>query len=199
MIPDVLWLGRLPYSEALKFQYQYGAKARTENKEYILGCEHPQTITFGKRGGTLLSDSSDIPVIKTSRGGLATAHEPGQLLIYPIINLKRRELSVRDWVQGVQNCVCSWLQDISIDVDQNTDTGVWVQNHKLVSIGFQIKDGISHHGLAVNVENDLRTFEQIVACGIKDVQLTTLRNLGRSHSMHEVFTGIHTKLREWLK
>ena len=198
-MPKEVWLGRLPYPKALDLQYEYAAKALHEGQEYILGCEHPQTITLGKRGGTLLSSTPRIPVVQTSRGGLATAHEPGQLLIYPIINIKKRGLAVREWVHGVRSCVCSWLRSISIEVDHNSDTGVWVQNHKLVSIGFQIKDGISHHGLAINVENDLRTFDEIVACGIRDVKLTTLRNLGISYTTQETFSGVHTKLREWLK
>ena len=87
---SIQWLGCIPYQKGLEIQEDIRAHMHTDKPETILGFEHPPVITFGKRGGTLTVDHTHIPIIQTNRGGLATAHEPGQLVLYPVIDIHQR-------------------------------------------------------------------------------------------------------------
>jgi len=128
---DIHWLGMIPYQQGLDTQLHIQTHIHQEKPETILGFEHPPVITFGKRGGTILANHTDIPIVHTNRGGLATAHEPGQLVIYPIIDLQRRKIKVRDWVYGIEEIIITWLLDFQLLGVRDAKAGIWLDSKKL--------------------------------------------------------------------
>ena len=195
---DIQWLGMIPYQQGLDAQSQIQTHIHQQKPETILGFEHPPVITFGKRGGTVLTKNTDIPIVHTNRGGLATAHEPGQLVIYPIIDLHRRKIKIRDWVYGIEEILITWLLDFQLVGVRDAKAGIWLDSKKLVSIGFQIQQGISTHGLAINISNDLHIFSFIEACGSPQTQPTSLKSHGIFSSPEESFLTLAIKLKEWI-
>ena len=194
----IQWFGRIPYQQGLELQKQIRTHIHRSTTETILGFEHPAVITFGKRGGTLTIDHTDIPIIHTNRGGLATAHEPGQLVLYPIIDIQQRNIKIRDWVHGVEEIILRWLLDFDLIGTRDSKAGIWLKSEKLVSIGFHIEKGISTHGIAINICNDLDIFSKIEACGSSHSKPTSLRKHGIFSTPAESFSNLAIKLKEWL-
>jgi lipoate-protein ligase B len=151
--------------------------------------EHPPVYTKGRR-----TEPGDLPagadwyrrhgidVCETDRGGRVTYHGPGQLVAYPIMRVER----VADFVHTMEEAIVSALADEGIEAEPRATpfTGVWTGEAKIASIGVRVSGGVSTHGLAVNVDNDLRPFDWIVPCGIDHVQMTSVaRETGRQRSL----------------
>jgi lipoate-protein ligase B len=178
-----LWvaqLGTVPYEEG--FALQDGLRARRQAGELpdlLLVLEHPPVYTKGKRTepGDLPMDESwyrsqGIEVCDTDRGGRVTYHGPGQLVAYPIMAVER----VADFVHTMERAIVAALADEGIAAEPRDTpfTGVWVDQAKIASIGVRVSGGVTTHGLAVNVDNDLQPFEWIVPCGIDHVRVTSV-------------------------
>jgi lipoyl(octanoyl) transferase len=147
----------------------------------LLVLEHPPVYTKGKR-----TEPGDLPmgedwyrlqgieVCETDRGGRVTYHGPGQLVAYPIMAVER----VADFVHAMEGAIVSALADEGVPAEARDTpfTGVWVGERKIGSIGVRVRDGVSMHGLAVNVDNDLQPFEWIVPCGIDHARMTSVSN-----------------------
>jgi lipoate-protein ligase B len=188
-----LWvthLGALPYADALGLQRTLHARrAAGELPDLALVLEHPPVYTRGKRtepGDLPMGDdwyrAQGIEVEDTDRGGRVTYHGPGQLVAYPIVGVER----VADYVQALEAAIVAALADEGVAAEARDVplTGVWVGDAKIGSIGVRVRDGVSMHGLAVNVDNDLQPFEWIVPCGIDHVRVTSLaRETGRSSAL----------------
>ena len=185
-----LWvthLGALPYAEAFELQRTLHEKRATgELPDLALVLEHPPVYTRGKR-----TEPGDLPmgadwyrergieVEDSDRGGRVTYHGPGQLVAYPIVAVDR----VADYVHALEGAIVAALADegVAAEARDTPFTGVWVGDAKVGSIGVRMRDGVSLHGLAVNVDNDLQPFDWIVPCGIDHVRVTSLaRETGRS-------------------
>jgi lipoate-protein ligase B len=188
-----LWvshLGAVPYREALELQRRLrDRRAAGELPDLLLVLEHPPVYTKGKR-----TERADLPmgedwyraqgidVCETDRGGRVTYHGPGQLVAYPIMAVER----VADFVQAMESAMVAALADEGLDAEPRDTpfTGVWVRDRKIGSIGVRVREGVSMHGLAVNVDNDLQPFEWIVPCGIDHVRMTSVsRETGRAGSL----------------
>jgi lipoyl(octanoyl) transferase len=186
---DELWvahLGAVPYLEAFELQRRLrDRRAAGELPDMLLVLEHPPVYTKGKR-----SEPADLPmgedwyrlqgieVCETDRGGRVTYHGPGQLVAYPIMAVER----VADFVHAMERSMVAALADegVAAEARHTPFTGVWAGDRKIGSIGVRVRDGISMHGLAVNVDNDLQPFEWIVPCGIDRVRMTSVaRETGR--------------------
>ena len=188
-----LWvahLGSVPYREA--FDLQRGLRERRaagDLPDLLLVLEHPPVYTKGKR-----TERADLPmgedwyrlqgieVEETDRGGRVTYHGPGQLVAYPIMSVER----VADFVHGMERAIVAALADEGVGAEARDTpfTGVWAGDRKIGSIGVRVREGVSMHGLAVNVANDLQPFEWIVPCGIDHVQMTSVsRETGRTPSL----------------
>jgi lipoate-protein ligase B len=178
-----LWvtqLGRIPYPEALDLQRGLHARrAAGALPDLLLVLEHEPVYTKGKRteaGDLPMGDSwyrgRGIEVCQTDRGGRVTYHGPGQLVAYPIMAVER----VADFVHDMERAIVSALADEGVEAEPRDTpfTGVWAGDRKIGSIGVRVRDGVSMHGLAVNVDNDLEPFEWIVPCGIEHVRVTSL-------------------------
>lgn len=199
-------LCRMGYAEALDLQHRvvdallmHQVQANTPHPGLAGGIflflEHPPVFTLGKRGGKEFLNVSeawlakqDIPVLETERGGFITYHGPGQLILYPVVRLKSLHVSVRDLVDGLETVMIQVLKHWDIDAGRNeANRGVWVGKRKIGSIGIHVRKGVSFHGMALNVNTDLRPFGWIQPCGLSGVAMTSLKALsGSDISMAEV-------------
>ncbi|RLC06074.1 MAG: lipoyl(octanoyl) transferase [Deltaproteobacteria bacterium] len=177
-------LGLLEYNRALDFQVQIVQSKidRTILKDRILFVEHPCVFTLGKRGGEenlsvskKFLDLKNIDLIQTNRGGNITYHCPGQAVMYPIVDLEKNKIGVKDFVHGLEEIMKLTAMDFNIDADRNSKNhGIWINNSKIGSVGISIKRGISFHGLAMNINPDLEPFSWINPCGLTDISITSI-------------------------
>jgi lipoyl(octanoyl) transferase len=176
-------LGTVEYREALALQERLrDARAREETPDTLLLLEHPPVYTRGRRSGPgelpMGEDwylAQGIDVVDTDRGGKITYHGPGQLVGYPIMGVT----DVLEFVRGMERAIVAALGDEGIAArarpDEGPDfTGVWTEDRKIASIGVHVARGVTTHGFAVNVENDLQPFEWIVPCGLEGVRMTSV-------------------------
>jgi lipoate-protein ligase B len=179
----VCHLGRVPYEEGVELQERLRARVQAgELGELLLLLEHEPVYTLGRR-----SDESDLPmgedwcraqgidVVKTQRGGKLTYHGPGQLVGYPIMRVG----DVPEFVAAMERAIVAALGEAGLrarprSAEGRDFTGVWVEDRKIASIGVHISRGVSAHGFAVNVTNDLAPFTWVVACGLPSVSMTSL-------------------------
>jgi lipoyl(octanoyl) transferase len=191
-VPE-LWvahLGSVPYEEGLVLQEGLRERRRAGAlPDLLLVLEHPSVYTKGRRtepGDLPMGEDSyrerGIEVCETDRGGRVTYHGPGQLVAYPVMEVAR----VADFVHAMEGAIVAALADegIESEVRGHPHTGIWVGDSKIASIGVRVSGGVSTHGLAVNVDNDLTPFEWIVPCGIDRVRMTSItRETGRERSL----------------
>jgi lipoate-protein ligase B len=195
-VPEI-WvchLGVVDYRDALGLQERLrAARQEDEIPDVLLTLEHPPVYTRGRRSvagelpmGEEWYAARGIDVVETDRGGLVTYHGPGQLVGYPIVRVD----DVVAYVRTLENALVRALVDEGIvgarsrPREGHRYTGVWVEDRKIASIGVHLSRGVSTHGFAVNVENDLEPFSWIVPCGLDGVQMTSLlRETGRSGVM----------------
>jgi len=153
-------------------------------KDTVFIVEHPPVITLGARNSAnkLLKDSdtikqSGIEIFQIRRGGGATAHNPGQLVVYPIINLKKHNLGVSDYVHLLEKIGIEFLAELGVNCGTKKGfPGLWIEDRKIASIGVQIKKWITFHGMAININNDLSIFDSIIPCGLDNVIMTSAEN-----------------------
>jgi len=172
------------YKEAWDLQAKIVAarKDRIIEPDIVLFLEHPPVFTLGRRGGLnnltvseAFLEKEGIPVIQVERGGDITFHGPGQLVIYPIIDLGAARLGVADYVTALEEVMIRTAAHWGIKANRNPrNRGVWVGNSKLGSIGVAIRHGVTFHGLALNVNTSLEPFSWIHPCGLDDTEITSL-------------------------
>jgi len=180
------YLGIVPYEVALKLQQRL-MQARAEGKvgDVLLLLQHPPVFTMGRfRGGediivppeTLARDG--IAVFHTNRGGGITCHGPGQLVGYPILDLKENGLGVREYIRKLETTIVKLLLALGIQGHRVAEyPGVWVGEKKICSIGIHVSHHITTHGFALNVSNDLRYFEHVRPCGLPGEVMTSVTEL----------------------
>lgn len=169
------------------------------DRETVWGLEHPYVLTLGRRARAedeVQHGSGLIPVTHTDRGGLATIHGPGQLMVYPLISLRRRQWGPREYVcqllKITRDCLSGFGISGLIDTEQS---GIFVGENKICFIGLRVSGGRVYHGLSLNVSNDLSVFQSIRACGVQGRPLTSLRELGVHVGCREVFHAWEQKAR----
>ena len=185
------------YGEAWNLQGRLVAarKDKTIDTDVILFLEHPPVFTLGNRGGLnnltvseRFLEKAGIPVIQVERGGDITFHGPGQLVVYPIIDLRGARLTVVDYIENLEQVMIRAVADWGINaVRHPMNRGVWVGNNKLGSVGIAIRRGIAFHGMALNVNLSLRPFGWINPCGLQDTRMTSMeQELSRKVLMNQV-------------
>jgi lipoate-protein ligase B len=186
MTLDELWvchLGTVPYLDAVALQERVRARrAADELPDTLLLLEHPPVYTRGRRSaaselalGEDFYRARNIDLVDTDRGGRVTYHGPGQLVGYPIMRITDIGSHLRTIEASIVSALASEGVESRSRADEGPDyTGVWVQDRKIASIGVHVSRGISTHGFAVNVEDDLTPFSWIVACGLPDVAMTSI-------------------------
>jgi lipoate-protein ligase B len=192
-----LELPKLEYPDALDLQ-RHLVSARQSGvieNDIVLILEHPPVFTLGRRGGIENLKVSraflkrlEIPVIQVERGGDITFHGPGQLVVYPIVDLAKAGLKIIDYVTGLEEIMLRTVSDWDIFARRNTvNRGIWTADKKLGSVGISVKRGVCFHGCALNVSVSLKPFQWIHPCGLVDVGVTSMaQELSKTISMKPV-------------
>ena len=171
-------LGQLDFFNALTLQEKLvTAKQQIPFDDLLLFVEHPAVYTLGRGGkATNVLAPQEVPVYRTSRGGDVTFHGPGQLVAYPIIDLRSKlRKDVHRYVRNLEQSVISTLADFGIDtVRRPPHTGIWIDDRKIAAIGVAVRRCVTYHGLALNVNTDLSYFQRIVPCGLVWAQVTSM-------------------------
>lgn len=200
-------LGLRAYAEAYALQVELAARRHQGviEQDLFLAVEHPPVFTLGRRGGRehlgVSEDflkSRNIALVPIERGGDITYHGPGQLVLYPIINLRQARLSVSEYVFRLEEVMRRIAADFGVEAGRDErNHGVWVDNNKLGSIGIAIRHSITFHGLALNVNTDLEPFSWINPCGLRNIGMTTLaRERGTSCPMDDIQSRLRHHLAE---
>ena len=153
-----------------------------ETVDEIWLVEHPPVFTQGQAGKPEhLLQTGNIPVIQIDRGGQVTYHGPGQLVVYTLIDMKRKKFTIRDLVTHLEKSVIALIADYNVEALAKRDApGVYIQDKKICSIGLRIRRGCSYHGLALNVAMDLEPFSRIHPCGFRQLKMTQLSALDKN-------------------
>ena len=189
MLTKVQDLKRKNYQDTLKIQESLREQVLSNpSDEYIILVEHEHVYTLGKNANSsnILNKAWDI--IKTDRGGDVTYHGPGQLVAYPIINLKKRKIGVKSYVEMIEQLISNTLMYYGLETHVPIkETGVWVEDKKIASIGIHVSRGVTMHGLAINISTDLSYFDNIISCGIEGVKMTTIdKELEKKIAMNDI-------------
>jgi lipoyl(octanoyl) transferase len=194
MTRDELWvchLGTIPYLDAVTLQERIHARRRADElPDTLLLLEHPPVYTRGRRsaaGELALGEdfyrTRGIDLVETNRGGRVTYHGPGQLVGYPIMHVTDIGSHLRTMEASIVSALACEGIEAHSRADEGPDyTGVWVGPRKIASIGVHVSRGISTHGFAVNVENDLDPFSWVIACGLPDVEMTSIASESQAGS-----------------
>src|SRR5210317_2272350 len=150
-------------------------------------CEHPPVFTLGLNASKEhLLAPGDIPVVQIDRGGQVTFHGPGQLMVYPLIDIRRANIGVRTLVTALEQSVVDLASEFDVAAAARADApGVYVEGNKLASVGLRIRRGASFHGMALNVDGDLEPFSRINPCGYKELEMADLKRLGIELSLED--------------
>lgn len=178
--PQIKWLGRVDYEPTWRAMQAFTDTRDATTADEIWLLEHPPVFTLGLNADRQhVIAAGDIPVVQIDRGGQVTYHGPGQLVVYPLIDLRRAGLGVRDLVTALEQAVIAFAQGCGITAELRRGApGVYVAGRKLASVGIRIRRGASYHGLALNVNMDLAPFARINPCGYAGLEMTQLASLG---------------------
>jgi lipoate-protein ligase B len=189
-------LGRVPYAIALDIQNQWVERILNTSEMAILGLEHPSVITLGRRAKPeeeikIKMDSLEdlnIQYYKVDRGGHATLHSPGQLVIYPILKLSSYGLSVRPYLCALQKATISFFAQYGIKTFAKEDSpGIYTEKGKIAFFGIRVKRGIAFHGLSINVTNEMDDFSLIKSCGTNFEKFDQMSLYGVSDSLDQLY------------
>jgi lipoyl(octanoyl) transferase len=174
--PRIRHLGLTAYEPTWRAMQTFTDDRQSSTADEIWFVEHPAVFTLGLNASRehLLSPG-DIPVVQIDRGGQVTYHGPGQLVVYPLIELRRRGLSVRELVMALENAIIAYVAELGVTAQGSREApGVYVHGAKLASVGLRIRRGASYHGVALNVSLDLAPFDRINVCGHRGLAVTRL-------------------------
>jgi lipoyl(octanoyl) transferase len=175
---NIEWLGRIGYETGLQIQQERLHACVNDGKECVLLLEHEPVYTIGRlldKSSLRVVSTLPYPVFETNRGGQATYHGPGQLVGYPIIDLRTRGRDLHCYLRRLETLLIELLKVFQIPARQiEGKTGVWVEDRKIASIGVGVRKWVTMHGFALNVSSDLEGFLNIVPCGISGVRMTSV-------------------------
>lgn len=183
MISDNLkirWLGRQDYLSCWQAMQDFTNQRDENTVDEIWLLEHEPVFTQGQNGkAEHVLNPGNIPVVQTDRGGQVTYHGPGQLMVYTLIDLRRKQFQVRQLVSLIEQSIVDLLQEFGIAAAAKKDApGVYVNENKICSIGLRIRRGCAYHGIAFNIALDLEPFNRINPCGYKALKMTQFSELG---------------------
>lgn len=189
----IIDLGLIGYEDAYRVQKEFVARRRLgEIDDSVILAEHNHVFTIGRAGRieNLLADENELKrsgakVIRVDRGGDITYHGPGQLVVYPIIDLRRRSKDLHLYLRDLEGFAINFIKEYTVNAVRIAGkTGVWVGDRKIASIGVGSTGWIAYHGIGININTDLNFFSMINACGMKNIRMTSLSSLlGRKIDM----------------
>lgn len=193
-------LGRVEYQPTWRAMQRFTEERGAATPDEIWLLEHPPVFTLGANASRAhLIAPGDIPVVQIDRGGQVTYHGPGQLVVYPLIDLRRLGVGIRDFVSALERAVIDLAAEFGIAAEgRRSAPGVYVGGEKLASVGVRVRRNGSYHGLALNVALDLEPFSRINPCGYQGLRMTQLAALGGPSSVWECADALEPHLRRAL-
>ncbi|MEA5445477.1 lipoyl(octanoyl) transferase LipB [Gammaproteobacteria bacterium AB-CW1] len=194
--PEFSELGRRDFEPVWAEMKEWTLARKGEERDRIWQVEHPPVFTLGLAGKhEHVLAPGDIPVIDIDRGGQVTYHGPGQLVVYPLLNLRRLKLGVRALVEALENAVIDTLAGYRIAAVNRPDApGVYVDGRKIAALGLRVRNGCTYHGLAFNVNMDLEPFTRINPCGFQGLEVTQVADLGGPGDLLTVWRDLQPHL-----
>ncbi len=180
-------LGNQDYETVWHAMQHYTDNRDQDSQDELWLVEHPPVFTQGQAGkAEHILNPGDIPVIQVDRGGQVTYHGPGQLVAYPLLDIKRLKIGVRDLVTSIEQSIVDMLKGYGVDAYAKADApGVYVNERKVASLGLRIRRGCSFHGLALNVDMDITPFQRINPCGYAGLEMVQCKSLGGPQTVNE--------------
>lgn len=181
-------LGQQDYEVTYQAMRDFNEKRDSNTEDEIWLLQHNPVYTLGLSDKTEhLLNTKDIPIVKTDRGGQVTYHGPGQLIVYLLIDLKRRPYAIKKLVTLIESSIIDYLEDNGIESERKAGApGVYVDGEKIAALGIRVRKGCTYHGLALNIDMDLKPFEGINPCGYEGLVCTQLANHKKDVSVSEV-------------
>jgi lipoyl(octanoyl) transferase len=198
--PVIRHLGLCEYEPTWRGMQRFTDERDATTPDEIWFLEHPPVFTLGLNASRAhLLSPGEIPVVQVDRGGQVTYHGPGQLVVYPLIDLSRARLGIRDFVMALERAVIDLAAQFGIGAEGRRDApGVYVSGRKLASVGVRVRRGASYHGLALNVALDLAPFGRINPCGHRGLEMTQLSALGGPGTVGACARALEPHLRKAL-
>ena len=174
----------IDYAKSMKILEKRVQDVLFEKKEELLWIlEHKTVYTAGTSANEKDLIDKELSIFKTNRGGKYTVHSPGQKVVYFVLNLNKRKKDIRMLINNIESCIINILREYKIkSYPDRNNIGIWIKkgdnSMKIAAIGIRVKKWIAYHGFALNISNDLRKYKKIVPCGIKDKDITSLKNMG---------------------
>jgi lipoyl(octanoyl) transferase len=193
---NIKHLGLVEYAPTFQAMQDFNAQRDADTPDEIWLLEHPPVFTLGLAGKPEhILDAGHIPVVKIDRGGQVTYHGPGQLVVYLLLDLKRRNIGVRELVRKMEQAIIDTLADYGIASQRLAGApGIYVNGAKIAALGLRVKRGCCYHGLAINVDMDLAPFTWINPCGYPGMPVTQTKDLGVRANMTEIGAKLITHL-----
>ena len=197
---EIRTLGNKEYEPLWREMQEFTNSRDSDTPDELWFAEHPPVFTLGLNASREhLLAPGDIQVIQIDRGGQVTYHGPGQLMIYPLIDLKRARLGIRDLVTALEQSVVDLAAQYNIEAKSRADApGVYVDGKKIASVGLRIRRWCSYHGMALNVDMDIEPYSRINTCGYADLEVTDLRTLGIDKDLSAVAKDLEPHLLTYL-
>lgn len=185
---QIKYLDTQDYASVFAKMREFTNKRTPDTTDEIWCLQHPAVYTLGANADKQhILKNTEIPIIQSDRGGQVTYHGPGQIIIYCLIDLRRRKLGVKNLVQRIEKSVVSLLNDYQIESKARADAhGVYIDDAKVASLGLRVSGGCSYHGVALNVDMDLSPFTYINPCGFSGLKVTQLKDHGVQTSFGEL-------------
>ena len=173
----VKFLGQEPFEDTWNKMHSFTQTRTADVKDELWVVEHPAIFTLGQAGKrSHILNAHDIPIIQTDRGGQVTYHGPGQIVIYTLLNLKKLSIGIRTLVSSLESAVIKFLSSKNIDAYAKKEApGIYINEEKIASIGLRVSRGYTYHGIAINVDMDLKPFNYINPCGYENLKMTQLK------------------------
>ena len=168
----------IPYKSAFKFMIKRVESLKKQNgKDLLWILEHPLTFTGGIRSKDSEILDKKIKIIKTNRGGKITLHNPGQKIIYLVLNLNNKRKDIRNLVKQIEKSIIEFLKLYNIKgYADKENIGVWVNGKKIAAIGIRVSRWIAYHGCSININNNLKHYKKIIPCGLDNSKITSVQN-----------------------
>ena len=193
-------LGLQAYEPTWKKMQAYTESRQADSADEIWLLQHPPVLTLGLNGKPEhILNKGNIPVVEIDRGGQVTYHGPGQLVVYCLLDLKRRKLGVRQVVSALENSVIDYLASQGVVASARKDApGVYVDGAKISALGLRVRRGCCYHGLSLNIDMDMSPFKQINPCGYEDLPVTQLKDLSVEQDINAVAKDLLPRLMQQL-
>ena len=169
---------RVPYIKAMKYMEKRVNDIKLgKGKELLWILEHPTTYTAGIRSRKDEILDKKIKVLRTNRGGKITVHNPGQKIIYFVINLNNKKKDIRNLINIIEKSIIQFLKKYQINSNADKKKiGIWVKNKKIAAIGVRVSKWIAYHGCSININNNLNKYQKIIPCGLDNNKVTSIKN-----------------------